>query len=84
MNELEALKKIGDLHSITKGCAISYTDEYKVIKQALLKAEKLEKVLDNIRNSISKYMLELATAFDKEELKSNTINAIIKEVIENE
>lgn len=38
----EALKKIGNLHSITKGCAICFTDEYKVIKQALLELQAIK------------------------------------------
>lgn len=47
--EFEALKKIGNLHSIAKGCAISYTAEYKVIKQALQRLNKYEQILSSGR-----------------------------------
>ncbi len=62
--------------------AIKESKEYNTIGQYILKAQEQEKVLNNISNIISKYMFESATVSNKEELKTNTINAIIKEVLE--
>ena len=45
MNSLQALKTIGNLHSITKGCAICYTDEYKVIEKELKAGQTARELL---------------------------------------
>lgn len=89
--ELEALEKIGNLHSITKGCAISYTDEYKVIEQALIELQTIKEPKPNealeCLEGINNY---LSNVYDYKEIKEeiqkdiNTIKQALLKAQENE
>ena len=74
--ELEALEKIGNLHSITKGCAISYTDEYKVIKQALLELQAIKEAKPSEAMGELETLKEMLNEFVKHNLIDKAFKTI--------